>query len=115
MAKKKETDIKRDAALQALFNSGTLGEAAEVAGISRRTLYNYIHNQKDPSFVIAYRDMKREQLRESADKIQAAADKATDYITGLLDDQEAAPHRLNLPQPLNCLNLRRHTETLRRR
>jgi hypothetical protein len=44
----------------------------------------------------AYRNMKREQLRETAGKVRAAADKATDFIDGLLDDSEAPyPVRLN--------------------
>jgi hypothetical protein len=40
--------------------------------------------------------MKREQLRETAGKVWATADKAADFIAGLLDDSEAPyPVRLN--------------------
>lgn len=40
-------DLKKDRALTALLESNTLTEAAEKAGISRKTLYNYIRN--DPA------------------------------------------------------------------
>jgi hypothetical protein len=90
MAKKLTADeIKRNVALAALIESSSITEAAETAGITRKTLYSYLNN--DTSFVTAYRNMKREQLRVTANKVQSAADKALDFAAGLLDDDEAPP------------------------
>ena len=101
MARKK-ADIKREAALCALLEADTFTAAADAAGISRKTLYNYLHS--DQQFIYAYRDMKRAQLRETADRVQAAADRATDYITGLLDDQTAPP-QVKLAAAVKLLDL----------
>jgi hypothetical protein len=95
-------EVKRNAALDALIQSDSVTAAAETAGISRKTLYNYLNNDKD--FILAYRNMKREQLRETAGKVKAAADKATDFITGLLDDKEA-PYPVRLNAALKVLDL----------
>ena len=48
-------DQKKQAALEALMQSSTLTEAAEKAGISRKTLYSYIRH--DFEFSHAYKDM----------------------------------------------------------
>ena len=99
---KRQEDIKRQAALTALLQADTFTGAAEAAGISRKTLYNYLHG--DQQFIYAYRDMKRAQLRETADRVQAAADKATGFITGLLDDADA-PHNVKLAAAVKLLDL----------
>jgi hypothetical protein len=97
-------EVKRNAALDALIQADSITAAAEAAGISRKTLYNYLNNDKD--FVYAYRDMKREQLRETAGRVQAAADKATGFITALLDDKEA-PYPVRLNAAFKILDLAR--------
>ena len=103
MAKKKaDIDSGKEKALAALLQAATFTEAAEAVGISRKTLYNYLHC--DPAFVKAYRDMKRAQLRETAEKVQAAETKATDFITGLLDDP-AAPPQVKLAAAVKLLDL----------
>ncbi|MCL2608825.1 MAG: helix-turn-helix domain-containing protein [Treponema sp.] len=89
MAKKRPIDASRDAALAALMTAGTFTEAAEIAGVSRKTLYNYIHG--DMSFVTAYRDLRRAQMREAAEKVRGLEDKATDFMSGLIDDDRAPP------------------------
>jgi hypothetical protein len=102
MAKEKKLtleEIKRQTALEALLQSDTITAAAEAAGMSRKTLYNYLNN--DEEFVVAYRDIKRAQLRETAGKVQAAAEKATEFMIGLLEDKEAPyPVRLNAASKL---------------
>jgi hypothetical protein len=95
-------EVKRNAALTALIQSDTLSAAAETAGISRKTLYNYLNTDKD--FGRAYRDIKQAQLRETAVKVQSAADKAIDLITGLLDDEDA-PYPVRLNAALKTLDL----------
>lgn len=105
MARKKELaadEVKRNAALDALIQADTITAAAEMAGVSRKTIYNYLNN--DEEFVIAYRNVKRAQLRETAGKVQAAADRATEFITGLLDDKEA-PYPVRLNAALKLLDL----------
>jgi hypothetical protein len=95
-------EVKRNAALDALIQADSITAAAETAGISRKTFYNYLNHDK--GFVIAYRNLKREQLRETAGKVQAAADKATDFIAGLLDDKEA-PYTTRLAAAVKLLDL----------
>ncbi|GHV22459.1 hypothetical protein FACS189494_09320 [Spirochaetia bacterium] len=102
MAKLTADEVKRNEALAALVATNSITEAAGLAGITRKTLYNYLHN--DTAFVIAYRNIKREQLRDTADKMREAADKAANYITGLLDDADA-PAQVKLAAATKILEL----------
>jgi molybdate transport repressor ModE-like protein len=49
--------LKRAAILEALAAAGSITEAAELAGVSRKTIYAYMN--ADTDFIAAYRDMKR--------------------------------------------------------
>ena len=84
-------NVKKDKALEALLSANTLTEAAEIAGISRKTLYSYIHS--DPAFLLKYRDCKRELLRKISDKISDSALQAIDTILDIMNDSES-PQRL---------------------
>lgn len=55
-------------ALNALATTRNLSEAAEKAGISRKTLYHYIHNVYE--FATAYREMLNWQLAQTMDDLQ---------------------------------------------
>ncbi len=58
--------IKKDKILHALINSKDITEAAKTAIVSRKTIYSYL---KDEDFIIAYRNLKRTQIREISEKI----------------------------------------------
>lgn len=92
IAKKNRTkaaDLKRAAILEALAAAGSITEAAEMAGVSRKTVYSYMN--ADTEFIAAYRDMKRGQVRDIAETMNKGAEKAAAFIAGLLDDQTAPP------------------------
>lgn len=59
----------KEAALAALLDAPTLTAAAERAGIDRRTLYNYLHDDKDFA-----RQYKRQRELRAIEQAEAAAD-----------------------------------------
>lgn len=79
-------DISKDRALAALLDSSTLTEAAEKAGISRKTLYNYIRN--DPAFGLAYRTARDQMTLEQMEVLNGGTAKATRLLMDLMDDAE---------------------------
>ena len=81
-----KSDQKQAAVLQALLDSRTLTEAAEKAGVSRKTLYNYC--RKDAKFAIAYRQIIEETATEAAEAVEARATNAASTIEEIMTDQE---------------------------
>lgn len=79
-------DLNKDRALTALLESNTLTEAAEKAGISRKTLYNYIRN--DPAFGLAYRTARDQITLEQMEALNNGTDRATRLLLDLMDDVE---------------------------
>ncbi len=77
-------DLKKQKALDALLDSATFTEAAEKAGISRKTLYSYIRTDAD--FAIAYRDAQERITLEHVDAITASRAQARDTILSLMND-----------------------------
>lgn len=82
-------DQKQSAALEALIDSRTLTEAATKAGISRKTLYNYIRN--DVKFAKAYRQIIEETATASAENVEARAEKAALTIEEIMTDSDQPP------------------------
>ena len=78
--------IKKQNVIDALMDSGTLTEAAEKAGISRKTLYNYM--QKDTDFARAYRDARERLTLERLDNIEAEQAAAKAVILEIMNDKE---------------------------
>jgi AcrR family transcriptional regulator len=69
---KKTNDSKRDAALQAMMESETLTEAAQKAGISRTTLWEYL---RDKDFKTALQRMKESRaLAMETEAVEAKAE-----------------------------------------
>lgn len=81
-----KNDQKRQAALAALMDSSTLTEAAEKAGISRRTMYGYLHNDID--FARAYDEARNRQAIAYMDALTARRERAQAVIMDLLEDTE---------------------------
>mgnify|MGYP003614189814 CR=1 FL=1 len=79
-------DLNKDRALAALLESNTLTEAAEKAGISRKTLYNYIRN--DPAFGLAYRTARDQIAVERMEALNNGTERATRLLLDLMDDAE---------------------------
>jgi hypothetical protein len=64
---------KRDEAVSALLESGSVAEAAERCGVSERTLRNWL---ADPPFLAAYKDARRKLLDDAVLRLQHAAKEA---------------------------------------
>ena len=79
------TKQKKDAALNALITSNSLTEAAESAGIDRRTLYNYLHN--DLEFARAYDEIRDRQAIAYMDELIARRERANAVIMDVLEDE----------------------------
>lgn len=82
-------DLQKDKILKALVVSKDISEASKVAGVTRKTIYSYL---KDDDFVIAYRNLKRTQLREISEKISCGVESAANFLIGVLDDANATPN-----------------------
>lgn len=80
------TKQKKDAALNALIVSNSLSEAAETAGIDRRTLYNYLHN--DLEFARAYDEIRDRQAIAYMDELVVRRERANAVIMEVLEDEE---------------------------
>ena len=86
-------DAKRARVLDALMEQPTLTAAASAAGISRRTLFNYMHS--DSEFAEAYQQRRRQMAIEQAEQLDGERKHVLDAIKGIMDDQtQAAAVRL---------------------
>lgn len=84
-------------ALDALMTTRNLSEAAKQAGISRKTLYHYIHN--DYEFATAYREMMNGQLAQTMDDLQQRREAALSVITDIMNNpNEKTENRLRAAQ-----------------
>lgn len=81
-----KSDQKKQAALEALMDSNSMTEAAEKAGIDRRTLYNYLHNDVD--FARAYDEIRDRQAIAFMDDLTNRRQRAHAVIMELLEDKE---------------------------
>ena len=84
-----KSDQKKAAALAALMECDTFTEAAEKAGISRKTLYNYL--TEDQEFATAHRAMQERRTLERADKAEANFDLAVKTVLELMEYGKAPP------------------------
>lgn len=79
-------DLQKDKILKALVVSKDISEASKVSGVTRKTIYSYL---KDDDFVIAYRNLKRTQLREISEKISCGVESAAKFLIEILNDTSA--------------------------
>ena len=80
------TNQKKDLALTALISSNSLTEAAQSAGIDRRTLYNYLHNDLD--FARAYDEIRDRQAIAYFDELINRRERALEIIMRAMEDEE---------------------------
>ena len=79
----------RDRGLFALLGSRTVMEASRNSGISRGTFYNFM---KDPDFMAAYNDLKKEQRDRLEDDFFDLSEKAALVIKELLEVNTEKEH-----------------------
>lgn len=85
----KAADKRKQDALNALMTSSSLTEAAGKAGIDRRTLYNYIHN--DLEFARIYRENISQQAIDRAEELSDRRERASRVIMTIMEDEEQPP------------------------
>lgn len=92
-------DLNREKALAALLECNTLTEAAERAGIARRTLYGYMRN--DAEFAKAYKAAQERLQLEQVERITATRDKALETIVSIMENKtQPAAIRLKAAQSI---------------
>lgn len=92
-------DLKRAAALEALQTETTFTAAAEKAGISRRTLYEYFYNDRE--FAFEYRRQLRLRSLALAERAACERDAAVDVIREIMqDDEQPAAIRLKAAEKM---------------
>lgn len=96
-----KSDLKKAAALAALAESSTLTEAAEKAGISRRTLYEYIRN--DIEFSVAYKSLQEQTTLQAYDAAAARRAHASEVVEAIMDDAQQ-PGAVRLKAALSIID-----------
>ena len=81
-----KNEQKKTAALVALAESSTLTEAADKAGISRRTLYGYIRD--DIEFSVAYKSLREQAALRAYEAAAARRAHASEVVESIMDDTE---------------------------
>lgn len=73
-------------ALDALLDSRTITEAAQKAGISRKTLYEYMRN--DPEFSQAFQAAQERLIFDRIEAISEDQQRALKTVCALMDDEK---------------------------
>jgi len=81
-----KSDMKKNQALAALLESSSISEAAEKAGISRRTMYNYLH--EDIDFARAYKALQEEAATLHLERLENERERAAAVMLELMEDKE---------------------------
>ena len=100
-------DLNKERALAAMLECSTLTEAAEKAGISRKTLYNYIRD--DAAFGTAYRAARDQMTLERMEALNNGTERAARLLLDLMDDAEQpASLRLKAAQTVLTAATKQH-------
>jgi hypothetical protein len=80
-------------ALEALLAESSIGKAAVASEVPERTLRHWLRD--DPAFTAAYREARRESVRQSVARLQQASGAAVTVLLSLMANKNtAAPVRL---------------------
>ena len=94
-----KSDQKKAAALAALMECNTLTAAAERAGISRKSLYNYV--REDHEFSRAYKALQEEAATSALEQLEAKQAEALEVVSSILqDEKQSAANRLKAAHEL---------------
>jgi len=85
-------------ALAALLDTSTFTAAAEQAGLSRRTLYSYLRDDKD--FAMSYKQQRQLRELEAAERAAALHQDALDAIRDVMVNGESGMVRLKAAERL---------------
>jgi hypothetical protein len=78
-------DRKHEEAIAALLKTTTIGKAAQLAGVSERTLRRWLQK---PEFQAAYRAAKRELISSAVHTLLHATSSATHVLVSIMNDPE---------------------------
>ena len=78
----------KERVLTALLTSETKVEAAEKAGVSRRTISTYL---ADPDFNAEYRRRKRKLLSDASNQIQRSMKIAVSTLDSIIKNKDSKP------------------------
>lgn len=94
-----KSDVKKNQALAALLESSSLSEAAEKAGVSRRTMYNYLH--EDIDFARTYKAQQEEAATLHLENLERNRQRAAAVMLELMeDDSQPGAVRLKAAQSI---------------
>ena len=88
----------KEKALAALLDTSTFTAAAEQAGLSRRTLYSYLRDDKD--FALSYKQQRQLRDLEAAERAAALHQDALDAIRDVMVNGESGMVRLKAAERL---------------
>lgn len=89
-----KNDQMRARALVALMETDTVREAAAQSGISERTIYRYM--REDREFAVAYKTLREQAAIRAAEAMEERREKAFSVLAGIMaDPKQAAAARVN--------------------
>ena len=95
----------KDRALSALVSSTSIRQAAQIAGVSERSIYTWLRT--DSEFQAAYRDIRADSLQTIADAISEKSIEAVEVLsTVMMDENASAGTRIRAAQTILETNLR---------
>lgn len=78
--------LNKERAMAALLDAATLTEAAERAGLDRKTLYNYLHDEAD--FAKEFKRQRELRAIEQAEQAAGEREAALQAIRDIMNDTE---------------------------
>lgn len=83
-----EISQKKERAIIALLTEPSIKDAALIAGVGETTLFRWL---KQPDFLTAYREARKEVITQTISRVQKASGKAVSTLYDVMDHEEA-PH-----------------------
>ena len=77
---------KEELALAALLSCGSIGEAAQKAGVGETTLWRWLQTEE---FQAKYRDAKKQAVGHAVTRLQQATSEAVNTLEAVMKDNEA--------------------------
>ncbi len=79
---------KKEQAIVALLSQSSMGEAAQVAGVSETTLWRWLQEEE---FSQSYREARRRVVEQAISRVQQSSGKAVTTLAEMMTDQDAPP------------------------
>jgi len=93
---------KQERLIAALLTSGTIQQAATVAGVSETTAWRWLHH--DAAFIAAYRAARREAVQQAIARLQQVSTHAVFILASVMADK-ATPASVRVAAASKILDL----------